>query len=132
MAEKRRDDRMNPTRTEGYTLESVDTQTERAHLRTALPLRVRVRSIERTALIEFTGSDYLTGEAARAVIDELYRQVRDHLHCHLVVGFSDVRHVSGRALSLLARLCMRLKRRGGWVRLWASTRRSAVNSGWPG
>jgi anti-anti-sigma regulatory factor len=118
VAEKVMNGRGIPSQADGHPHGSGDGRGGNEHPETGRQPFVRVRAIGRSALVEVTGIEYLTGDAARALIDELSRQVRDHRHTRLVVGLTGVRHASEGALSALARLTQRVRRRGGWVRLW--------------
>ena len=67
--------------------------------------RLRVRTIERTAIVRFVDAEILFEDAAmRAVSQQLHQLVRDEGHTRLVVNFAGVSYLSSEVLGILAAL----------------------------
>ena len=66
------------------------------------PPRLRVRTIERAAILRFEGAEMLFEESAvRAVSEQLNRLVEEG-HIRLLVNFGGVRYLSSDVLGILA------------------------------
>ena len=67
--------------------------------------RLRVRTVERTAIVRFEDAEILFEEGAvHAVGRELRRLIEDEGHTRLVVDFAGVRYLSSEVLGILAGL----------------------------
>ena len=67
--------------------------------------RLRVRIVERTAVVRFEDSEILFEEGAvHAVGRELHRLIEDEGHTRLVVNFAGIRYLSTEVLAILASL----------------------------
>ena len=67
--------------------------------------RLRVRTVERTAVVRFEEAEILFEEGAvHAVGRELHRQIEEEGHTRLVVNFAGVRYLSSEVLGILAGL----------------------------
>ena len=81
------------------------------------PPRLRVRTIERTAIIRFEGAEILFEESAlRAVSDQLHRLVEEG-HTRLLVNFGGVRYMSSDVLAILAGLRKKIDPARGRIQL---------------
>jgi anti-anti-sigma factor len=79
--------------------------------------RLRVRTIERTALVRFEDAEILfEEEAIRAVGDQLHRLIAEGGHTRLVLNFGGVRYVSSDLLGILVGLRRKLDPAGGRIR----------------
>src|SRR4051794_17576475 len=76
--------------------------------------RLRVRVIERTALVRLANPDILMDTDARRMEERLGRLVRDDGHERLLLNLAGVRHMPGASLGTLATLGEEVGRRGGW------------------
>jgi anti-anti-sigma factor len=82
-----------------------------------VPPRLRVRTIERTAILRFEGAELLFEESAvRAVSDQLNRLV-DEGHTELLVNFGGVRYLSSDVLGILAAVYKKIVPARGRIRL---------------
>src|SRR5437016_2890909 len=64
--------------------------------------RLRVRTIERTALVRFEDAAILFEESAvQAVSQQLHRLIQEEGHTRLLVNFAGVRHLSSDVLAIL-------------------------------
>ena len=79
--------------------------------------RLRVRTVERTAVVRFEDAEILFEESAvHAVGRELHRLIEDEGHTRLVVNFAGVRYLSTEVLAILAGLQRKVDPvRGGLV-----------------
>src|SRR5262245_49359387 len=69
------------------------------------PSQLRVRAIERTAIVRFVDAEILFEEAAvRAISQQLHLLVRDEAYSRLVVSLAGVRYISSDVLGILASL----------------------------
>jgi len=67
--------------------------------------RLRVRTVERTAVVRFEDAEILFEEGAvHAVGRELHRLIEEEGHTRLVVNFAGVRYLSSEVLGILAGL----------------------------
>ena len=81
------------------------------------PPRLRVRTIERAAILRFEGAEILFEESAvRAVSEQLNRLV-DEGHTRLVVNFGGVRYLSSDVLGILAAVHKKIERARGRIQL---------------
>jgi anti-sigma B factor antagonist len=79
---------------------------------------LRVRLLERTALIRFEGAELLLDEAiVRELDQQLDRLIRSHGRSRLVLNFDGVRYLSSDVLGKLARLAKEAEPAHGRVRL---------------
>jgi anti-anti-sigma factor len=66
--------------------------------------RLRVRSIERTALVRFEEADILFEESAVRAVGQQLRRLIEEGHTRLVVNFTGVQYLSSAVLAILAGL----------------------------
>jgi anti-sigma B factor antagonist len=79
--------------------------------------RLRVRTVERTALVRLEGVEILFEENdIRAVRREFHRLIEEG-HARVVVNFAGVRYISGEVLGILAGLQRRLEAAQGGIAL---------------
>jgi anti-anti-sigma factor len=80
--------------------------------------RLRLRIIERMAIVRFVDCEFLIGGAiAREVIGQLEHLVNDQGCARLLLNFGGVRYLSSGMLAALAGLQEEVSRRGGRVQL---------------
>jgi anti-sigma B factor antagonist len=80
--------------------------------------QLRVRTIERTAILRFRDAEILFEEAdIQPVAEQLERLIRDGGYARLVLNFRGVRYVSSTVLGVLARLQGELGEAGGSIQL---------------
>lgn len=80
--------------------------------------RLRVRTIERTALVRFEDAEILfEEEAVHAVGRELHRMIDEGGHARLVVNFAGVCFISGEVLGILAGLQRQVEAARGSIAL---------------
>jgi anti-anti-sigma factor len=81
------------------------------------PPRLRVRTIERAAILRFDGAEILFEESAvRAVSEQLNRLVEEG-HTRLLVNFGGVRYLSSDVLGILAAVHKRIDPARGRIQL---------------
>ncbi len=67
--------------------------------------RLRMRTIERTAIVRFVDAEIFFEQAAvRAVSQQLHQLIRDEAHIRLVVNFAGVKYLPSEVLGILAAL----------------------------
>jgi len=82
-----------------------------------VPPRLRVRTIERAAILRFEGAEILFEESAvRAVSEQLNRLVEEG-HIRLLVNFGGVRYLSSDVLGILAAVHKKIERARGRIQL---------------
>ncbi len=106
----------------GMPLETIDGDDSAGGIATPgepdRPPWVRVRTLERVAIVRFTGTEFLYEEPQlRAVGDRLNRLVREEGHTRLVLNFGGVRLLSSDVLALLVELQKELVAAGGQLQL---------------
>jgi anti-anti-sigma factor len=80
--------------------------------------RLRLKVIERVAILRFANADFLVGETTvREVISQLEELVEVEGHLRLLLNFASVRYLSSEMLAALVGFQRKLDRRGGRVQL---------------
>jgi anti-anti-sigma factor len=82
------------------------------------PTRLRVKVIERTALVRFTGSGFLLDDATvKEVGDQLDHLIEEGRPTRLVLNFGRVRYLPSEVFDRLASLQKKVERAGGALHL---------------
>src|SRR5262249_36683708 len=80
--------------------------------------RLRVKVIERTAIVRFADSEFLVGDTtAREVISHLKHLVEAKGHSRFLLNLGGVRYLSSEMLAALVRFQGAVDRRGGRIQL---------------
>ena len=79
--------------------------------------RVRVRTIERTAIVRFEDAEVLFEESAVHVVGQQLRRLIEEGHTRLVVNFGGVRYLSSEVLGILAGLHKKVEQARGRIQL---------------
>jgi anti-anti-sigma factor len=79
--------------------------------------RLRVRTIERTAIVRFEDAEVLFDESAVHAVGQQLRRLIEEGHTRLVVNFGGVRYLSSDVLAILAGLRRKVEHARGCIQL---------------
>jgi anti-sigma B factor antagonist len=80
-------------------------------------LRLRVRTIERTAIVRFEDAEVLFEESAVHVVGQQLHRLIEEGHTRLVVNFRGVQYLSSEVLGILAGLQRKVEQARGRIQL---------------
>jgi anti-sigma B factor antagonist len=80
-------------------------------------LRLRVRTIERTAILRFQDAEVLFEESAVHMVGQQLHRLIEEGHTRLVVNFTGVRYLSSEVLGILAGLQRKVEQARGRIQL---------------
>jgi anti-anti-sigma factor len=80
-------------------------------------LRVRVRTIERTAIVSFVHAEVLFEESAIHIVGQQLHRLIEEGHTRLVVNFGGVQYLSSEVLGILAGLQRKVEQARGRIQL---------------
>jgi anti-anti-sigma factor len=79
--------------------------------------RLRVRTIERTAIVRFEDAEVLFEESVVHVVGQQFHRLLEEGHTRLVVNFGGVRYLSSEVLGILAGLQREVEQTRGRIQL---------------